>query len=293
MKNLSIKMILGWVIIIWGLIFIVGVFSSWWVFLFFLYGILMCIGGICLIKNRKLLAVISVSVFIISIVLSLFLILKKDEENISVDNDSYKVNLPLLIKFAALIEREESYRTWVDEIMSKGITDDEDRINKIFDWINNFPDLSQVQALYKNFPKEYVFKNINQHEYYVLIKQYGPLYERIENFCNLITVAGYQASKIYGGGTGKVIVRIPNTNPEKEKFLYFDLETGGKNPVGISDSDKEESKRELRRLDNFAKKFMARKYLWADLNVSRYVSIYYLQKLIGSKIDRKENLIER
>jgi len=219
-------------------------------------------------KFNKVSKILIASFFILFV---LFLIFKKDEGNIAVvtkaKNYNVKVKLPYLIKFAALREREEYYKTWIDKIIAPDVNNDEERIGLIFNWINELPSEEIIDKI----------GNVNQHEYYLLIKQYGYTYEKVGVFCNLMAVAGYPASSIYGFEEGKVIVRIP----KPEKFLYFNFITGTTNPEEILKQypqDKEKCEIELRKLSNPINKLIRRKYLWGDLSLSGHRFFYYLQK---------------
>lgn len=215
----------------------------------------------------KKVSIILITFFII--VLMLFIL--KDEGTITLatkaKNYNVKVKLPYLIKFAALIEREEYYKVWIDKIIAPGVNNDEERIKLIFNWVNELPSEEIIDKI----------GNVNQHEYYLLIKQYGYTYEKVGLFCNLMAVAGYPASSIYGFEEGKVIVRIP----KPEKFLYFNFITGKTNPEEILKQypqDKQMCEIELRKLSNPINKLIKKKYLWGDLNLSGYRFFYYLQK---------------
>jgi len=216
---------------------------------------------------------INKSSVILTVFLLIFFILSifKDEGGIVVVTTDKiyraKVELPYLIKFAAIIEREGYYRTWVNEIIAPKANNDEERIEHIFNWIKGLPSEEIINKL----------GDVNQHEYYVLVKQYGHIYEKLGVFCNLMAIAGYPASSIYGHEQGKVIVRIP----KPEKFLYFDFISGKRNPKEILKrypQDKEKCEIELRKLSSPINKLIRRKYLWGDLSLSRYRFFYYFQK---------------
>lgn len=231
-------------------------------------------------KTFNLLCILSFAIVLALVVL----IINKDKGQII--QAEYNFRSSYLTKFAALVERETYYKTWIDKIIAPGITDDKEKIEKIFEWVRAFPALKDVQ---EKFRGEFNFINTEQHEYYTLIKQYGDLNDKGRVFCNLMVIAGYPASQIYKDGLGKVIIRIG-----PRKFLYFDLADGERNPDKIfkSDEDRKKCEDELEQSSNIRKKIINNKYLWADLNVGRYTFVYYLQKMLSQKPERSQFLIE-
>ena len=89
--------------------------------------------------------------------------------------------------------------------------------------------------------------NVEQHEYYTLIKQYGSVSEKVRTFCLLVTAAGYQAVPFRSEADGRVIVRIPAT----DTWLKYDVKNkkAGKEVEGIELSD--EVKNGIRAVDTW------------------------------------------
>lgn len=195
----------------------------------------------------------------------------KQEGCFYVDRTPCKYKLPYLVKFAAVVEREEYYKTWLNNVIIPDLKDTvshTQRVVGVFNWINNW-----VKG-YQDIMTTGIVKNVVQHEYYTLIKQYDERVEKVKTFCNLMAVLGYPASQIYDGVDWKAVVKTP------EGFLYFDFITGetGADNVLKQITDKEGCEEELSALDTLAKKFYHKKYLWGDLNVSRYAFWYYFQR---------------
>ena len=193
--------------------------------------------------------------------------LPKDESEISIRGIMYRYKMPYLTKFLALRERELYYKFWIDKVIASGVKDDKEKIIKIFDWIKKLP----------NIPAEIndKFRSIEQHDYDVLIKQYGTLDEKARVFCNFMAISGYPASKIYNG-IGRVVVKYP------KEFLYFNFETGEMGPTKMfrGRDDKKRCEEKLSSLDTICKRIKNKVYLWGDMNVSRYAMVFYLQKFL-------------
>lgn len=161
--------------------------------------------------------IICLIVIICSFILVIGMLLKND---VSMMNDNGKYiyfKLPALVKFCALMEREESYKAWI-ATMTDTRDSNEAKIEKIFNQIKDFPRPSELEELKEYFPSKYAFRNITQHEYQVLIKQQSEVGEQALNFCNIMAIAGYLASPIYNN-YGLVVVRS-----RPKKFLYFNFE---------------------------------------------------------------------
>jgi hypothetical protein len=182
----------------------------------------------------------------------LTLFLYSDHSTIYIDGKLYSFDLPVAIKLIALQERERYFNVWIDEIIAPGVQAPEEKVNKIFEWIASF----------KERPED--FRSIEQHEYYILINQYGSTNHLVRVFCLLVTVAGYQAIPFKSEADGRVIVRIPGAD---EKWLRYDLKnkTSGKEVRDIELSD--EVKRDIRAIDTVIKKFWQRRYTRGDKNV--------------------------
>lgn len=185
--------------------------------------------------------------FVVTIIL--FLIPGRSEINI--DGRSYYFNLPIAIKLIALQERKIYFDAWLDKIIAPNIKAPEKKVDKIFEWVAGFKERKDSH-------------NIEQHEYYTLINQYGDTHQLVRVFCLLVTVAGYQAFPFLGEDDGRVIVRIPGTD---EKWLKYNLgkKTSGKKLTDIKLSDK--LKRNIRSIDTTFKKLCNKKYTRGDKNL--------------------------
>ena len=234
----TVRFGIGSFALLYGLTLFFGAFRSIWSFIFFILGTIICVSGFYFSIGRRWAKWLLSSLLIISLFIVFPLYFLRDKGEISIVNKdreeihSAETNLPYLIKFAAVIERQHYYKTWVNQIIDPEYTNDEDRINKIFEWVNSIKTQPVVEL-----------GNVDQHRYYTLIKQYGELSEKLEVFCNLMASVGYQASKIYESNQGEVIVRIP----EEEKFLYFDIKYKREDPE-ISDADKKICEEKLKNL---------------------------------------------
>lgn len=220
-------------------------------------------------------------IIICGFILVMGMFLKSD---ISMMNDNGKYiyfRLPTLVKFSALMEREESYKAWI-ATMTDIRDSDEAKIEKIFNQIKDFPRPSELEKLKEYFPGKYAFRNITQHEYQVLIKQQGEVGEQALNFCNIMAIARYPASPIYNN-YGLVIVR---SSPKK--FLYFNFE----NRKIIKSEEILVNYREIweKKLTEIAKNsesFWGKEYLHAYAQISRHKFWYTILPWRGkSKMEK-------
>lgn len=203
--------------------------------------------------------------FIVLLIYLLFL--RPHHSRISIDGTPYNFQLSVATKLMALREREKYFSVWIDQIIAPDIQAPEEKLKKIFDWIDNL----------KEPPKG--FSNIEQHEYYILINQYGCTNHRVRVFCVLVTVAGYQAIPFQNEADGRVIVRIPGTD---EKWLECDLKNKippGKEIRGIELSKK--VREDIRAIDTVFKKFWERKYTRGDQNILVNRIVFEVLKLFG------------
>ena len=187
---------------------------------------------------------------------------------VAVGSKRVKYELSYLVKIAALRERQVYFQAWLDQIIASGIQDPEEKINKIFDWVSG---ITAVPAsLMDNFG------NVEQHEYYTLIKRYGLTSEKVRTFCLLVTVAGYQAVPFQGEPDGRVIVRIPVS----DTWLEYDLKNQRlkEDVVGVHLSDK--VKKAITAFDSWSKKIYRREYTRGDLNIPTNRILYLFQKVI-------------
>jgi len=146
--------------------------------------------------------------------------------------------LPLLVKLAALRERQVYLQAWLNQRIAPGIQDPQKKTDALFAHISGL----------ENVPKSISDKgNVEQHEYYTLIKQYGSVSEKVRTFCLLVTAAGYQAVPFRSEADGRVIVRIPAT----DTWLKYDVKNkkAGKEVEGIELSD--EVKNGIRAVDTW------------------------------------------
>lgn len=188
--------------------------------------------------------------------------LKSNSEIYYKRNISFK--LPYLSKLGALIERERSYKVFIEEIVGKEDSD-ERRIKEIFDSIKNFPTVSDLEGIEKALPNQYKFINTTQHEYQVLIKQYGQAGEQALNFCNLMAIAGHPSSPVYPH-TALVIVRSKPDN-----FLYFDFDKRKMiKSEEISGTYRKMCEEKLNELDKSSRIFFRGDYLHGYAQISWY-----------------------
>lgn len=189
------------------------------------------------------------------------------EGKIAVGGQSFKYPLSALVQLAALRERQVYFQTWLDQIIGPGIQDPEEKINLVFRYVSELDDVP------KGVGKK---ANVEQHEYYTLVKQYGTTSEKIRTFCLLLTVAGYQAVPFQSEADGRVIVRIPAT----DTWLKYDLKNGRakKEVEGAELSD--EVKYGIRATDNGFKKLWHKKYTRGDLSIVTYRALFEAQKVV-------------
>lgn len=185
-----------------------------------------------------------------------------------IEGNSAYVETTLLIKFASLLERERYYKTWIKAITSDpegGVVKDEEKVKKIFDWIKDYPVLSELQD---KFPGKFI--HIAQHEYDNLIKQYGQVEEKALTFCNLMIIAGYPASPVYSPDNGIVIVKV-----DTGKYLYFDFKNRKViTSEEIPDQDKKNWIAKLEELNTSSKWFIGRKCLHGYSQIPFYRIIH-------------------
>ena len=172
------------------------------------------------------------------------------------------VKTTCLIKFAALIERYNCYKTWIAALTMSDkegeSISDEEKIIKVFNWIKDYPILSELQ---EKFPGKFI--HIEQHEYDNLIKQYGAVVEKTLTFCNLMVISGFPASPVYSGNNGIVIVKVA-----PQKFLYFDFANKRIiNSEKIHDVDKKKWIERLDELDTNSKGFSNKEHLHGYENI--------------------------
>lgn len=187
---------------------------------------------------------------------------------VSVGSKLLNYELSYLVKFAALLERQVYFLTWLDQVIASGIEDPEEKIDKIFEWMSK---IEEVPASIMD-----KFGNVEQHEYYTLIKRYGNTSEKVRTFCLLVTVAGYQAVPFQGEEDGRVIVRIPAS----DTWLEYDLENkrSKEDVVGIKLSEK--VKKTITAFDSWPKKIYHPKYTRGDLNILPYRILFLFQKVV-------------
>lgn len=198
----------------------------------------------------------------------------QDQGEMVIGRTIYDVDLPIFVKFAALKERQEYFNVWINNVITKGILDPEERIDKIFEFLIRFPEMPD------NITNAGLL-NIEQHEYYTLIKQYSGNPSDIERvFCLLVTIAGYQAIPFEGEADGRVIVRIP----ESDKWKHYDLRNKVLNGDVKGIALTEKVKDEVRSIDTYLGKLWNGKYTRGDKNVpSRRIAYELRKKILGAK----------
>jgi len=217
--------------------------------------------------TKKILIFLCVTIVILECVF----LFSNGEDKIAVDKKVYVIKLPVLVKFAALVEREHYYKCWLEKIIAPGVNDPKEKIKKVFEYVQNLK------------PQEIITQvgmpNVEQHDYYTLIKQYGTPSEKSRVFCNLMAVAGFKASETIEW-SGLVIVKAPGG------FLYFDFKKAGGslNQEEISGLSKEDRQ--------FCESELGKRYLWADLNIpARALMFYFRKNILRQKLERAEFLI--
>ncbi len=231
-------------------------------------------------KNRLVAAecVGSLVVFILVLVLIFAFVLKKHRGELAIGGNSYVVELPFLVKFAALIERQQFFKVWIENVIAPGVDDPEERIDRIFEHLVRFPELSE------DFKNKRPLPNIEQHEYYTLIKQYTDNPSDIERvFCVLVTIAGYQAIPFEKEDDGRIVVRIPNSDPKSEKWKFYDFSNKVSNGEvkGIALSEK--VKKEVRLIETYWGKLWNGKYTRGDKNIPSRRIAYEIAKYFRAK----------
>ena len=211
--------------------------------------------------------IVSISPWVL-ILFFAFGFLVQEHGKIQIGRKACYVSLPVFIKLAALKEREEYFKVWVEEIIAPGVRKPEEKIDKIFNLLIRFEGVPQsVQAV--------GIGDIEQHEYYTLIKQYiGKGSDPVRVFCLLVTASGYQAIPFQSEDDGRVVVRIPT----QDKWLYYDLrnKVTGSEVGGIELS--EEVKQDIRSMDTWLKKTINRKFTRGDMNLLSRRFLFELQK---------------
>jgi len=220
-------------------------------------------------KFGKLFVILCVSI----VVLECVFLFTSGESKVAIDKKVYIVKLPVLVKFVALVEREYYYKAWLNNIIAPGINDPKEKIKKVFEYVQNLKSQDVITQL--GMP------NVEQHDYYALIKQYGTPSEKSRVFCNLMVVAGYQASETIEW-SGLVIVKAPG------EFLYFDFKKAG-GPL-----NKQEISERINKKDKeLCESELGKRYLWGDLNIPMRAFTFYLRKnILRQKLERAEFLIQ-
>src|SRR3990167_6204684 len=94
-------------------------------------------------------------IFTCGFIFAIALLLEKEDDSKMSDNEkSIEFKAPLLAKFGALIEREESYKAWIST-MTDIKDSNEAKIEKIFNQIKDFPILSDLVKFKEDFPNKY------------------------------------------------------------------------------------------------------------------------------------------
>jgi len=197
------------------------------------------------------------------------LVVFSDEGEIALGKrkEPIKHQLSLLVKLAALRERQVYLQAWLNQRIAPGIQDPEKKIDALF---------AHISALEK-VPKGINDRgNVEQHEYYTLIKQYGSVSEKVRTFCLLVTVAGYQAVPFQSEADGRVVVRIPAT----DTWLNYDVKNKktGKEVEGIELSD--EVKNGIRAIGTWIEKVLRRQYTRGDRNILGYRISFEVERLL-------------
>jgi len=217
-----------------------------------------------------------ISCFLVTVLLALVLINIKG--NLVIGEKSYVVKLPILVKFVALIERQQYFKVWIEDVIAPGVDDPEEKIDRIFEHLVRFPGLSE------DFKKTRPLPNIEQHEYYTLIKQYTDNPSDIERvFCLLVTIAGYQAIPFKGEDDGRIVVRIPNSDPKSEKWKFYDFRNKVSNGEVKGIALTENVKGEVRSIETYWGKLLKGKYTRGDKNVPSRRLAYEVTRILGAR----------
>ncbi|GEM_PF-6288048 len=184
----------------------------------------------------KVFVLLALPSIILSAVICGLLIWQQDSE-MDIGGKNNQIPLPVLVKIMALKEREVYFKWWIDKVVAPDISDPEEKIGKIFEFLCRFEGFKN-----EKFP---VGGNVEQHEYYTLIKQYSANpSDLVRVFCVMVTIAGYQAVPFVGEENGKVIVRIPSS----DKWFCYDLKNKtSKDKVQLE----EEVKEKIRKMSSF------------------------------------------
>jgi len=227
--------------------------------------------------------VITLEIFHVASIILLLLYFPTSTGEIAVGSKSGDYKLSFLAKLAALRERQVYFQTWHDKIIAPDVSDPQVKVNKIFRWIADFP----------NVPQKIKTRNLEQHEYYTLIKQYGCVSEKVRAFCILLTIAGYQAIPFNGENDGRVIVRNPSAkqNGASKWFKYhFKTKKMGDDVQGINLSKKVQEY--LESVDTFLKTAWYMAYTRGEKNIPSYRVLCKIQQILGfdvSLIDHVTN----
>jgi hypothetical protein len=212
-------------------------------------------------RASKYLSILIGSFIIVTLIVGLR---KVDISTINYNGKYICLKLPKLVKFAALMEREEEYKAWIVTMIDTKDSN-EAKIKKIFNQIKDFPTPSELEKLKENLPSKYGIIDIAQHEYQVLIKQYGQHGEQALNFCNLMAIIECPASPV-SMPTALVIVRSSLDN-----FLYFDFDRRKMIKSGeIPDSYRKIIEKKLNELDKSSRNFFGGDYLHGYAQISWY-----------------------
>jgi len=210
--------------------------------------------------------------FLVGIILAAVLITSKGE--LAIGEKSYVVELPFLVKFVALIERQQYFKVWIEDVIAPGVDDPEERIDRIFRHLVRFPKLSDKVKQKRPLP------NIEQHEYHTLIKQYTDNPSDIERvFCLLVTIAGYQAIPFEKENDGRVVVRIPKS--DKWKYYHLRKKVPNEKVKGIALTKK--VKNEMRSIETYWGKLWNGKYTRGDMNVPSRRLAYEVTRILGAE----------
>lgn len=214
------------------------------------------------------------SKFLISIAGSLLLLLAAmllplSKDRISVGNAQFSSPLSWLVKLTSLRARQIYFLTWYREIVAPTVEDPEAKIDATFRWIAEFDD---VPTRLKD-PN----RNVEQHEYYTLIKQYGTTSEKVRTFCVLLTIAGHQAVPFDGEADGRVVVRVAGA----EKWLAYDLRNKRAKTAVHGIALSREVKDHLKDVRGLFGKLRRGEYTRGEMNVLAYRVLFEIQKLLG------------
>ncbi len=205
------------------------------------------------------------------LIVTLILFLLSSAGEIAVGRKSVAFDLSYLVKLAALRERQVYFLTWYDKIIAPDVSDPQVKLNRIFRWIAEFSDVPQAVEAH----------NVEQHEYYTLIKQYGNVSEKVRVFCLILTIAGYQAIPFNGEADGRVIVRIPSVEKSgASKWFKYNFKTKrvGDQVRGINLSENVQNY--LESVDTLAEKLLRPAYTRGEKNIPSHRVLCKLQLIL-------------